>query len=80
MNNGLLLVMLPEQDMATLMDDAEDLDDGRVEVNVDSMRVRSRHLDVAFSLASRHRRMLLEGHYAARSQYVDRDRFVLHRL
>jgi 3-isopropylmalate/(R)-2-methylmalate dehydratase small subunit len=61
MNNGLLLVMLPERDVATLMDDADHLDDGRVEVNVDSMQVLSRHLDVTFSLAPRHRRMLIEG-------------------
>ena len=53
--------LLTERDVATSMDDADDLDGGRMEVNVDSMRVRSRRLDATFPLAPRHRCMLLEG-------------------
>ena len=61
MNNRLLLVMLPETDVAALMNDADDMADGRVLVDVDAMRVCSRQVDAAFSLSPRHRRMFIDG-------------------
>jgi 3-isopropylmalate/(R)-2-methylmalate dehydratase small subunit len=61
MNNRLLLVMLPEPQVTALMADADDMADGHMCLDVDEMRVRSRHVESTFSLAPRHRRMFLEG-------------------
>ena len=59
MNNRLLLVMLPEAEVAALMAAAEA---GKaITIDVEAMRVRSAGIDVPFSLSARHRRMFIEG-------------------
>ncbi|MEP6502873.1 MAG: 3-isopropylmalate dehydratase small subunit [Betaproteobacteria bacterium] len=59
MNNRLLLVMLPQADIDTLMADADA--GGDVRIDIDTMRLRSAHVDAAFTLSPRHRRMFVEG-------------------
>ena len=61
MNNRLLLVMLPQDDIDRLMADADDPASAKVCIDVDRMTVRSASVDAAFTLTPRHRRMLLEG-------------------
>lgn len=59
MNNRLMLVMLPEDQIAALMVDADR--QGTVRVDVGTMRVKSDSVDAAFTLSARHRHMFLEG-------------------
>ena len=59
MNNRLMLVMLPESQIAELMADADR--QGLVRVDVGAMRVKSGSVDAPFTLSERHRRMFLEG-------------------
>ncbi|SDO24876.1 3-isopropylmalate/(R)-2-methylmalate dehydratase small subunit [Rhodoferax sp. OV413] len=59
MNNRLLLAMLPQEQIAALMHDADQ--QGELQIDVDRMRVRSASVDAAFSLSDRHRQMFLEG-------------------
>ena len=59
MNNRLLLAMLPQEQIAALMRDADQR--GELQIDVDRMRVRSASVDAAFSLSDRHRQMFLEG-------------------
>jgi 3-isopropylmalate/(R)-2-methylmalate dehydratase small subunit len=61
MNNRLLLVMLPEEQVAALMKDAEDPASSGVSIDVSAMRVKSASVDASFTLSPRHRRMFLEG-------------------
>jgi 3-isopropylmalate/(R)-2-methylmalate dehydratase small subunit len=61
MNNRLLLVMLPEQQIAALMQDADDPATAGVAIDVGTMRLKSASVDAAFTLSARHRRMFLEG-------------------
>jgi 3-isopropylmalate/(R)-2-methylmalate dehydratase small subunit len=64
MNNGLMLVMLPEADMAVLMADADTADnarDGTVSIDVANLRVKSTSVETTFTLSARHQRMFLEG-------------------
>lgn len=60
LNNGLLVVMLPEAEVAALMRDA-DAKTGAIHIDVQSLTVRSASVHAKFSLSPRHRRMLLEG-------------------
>lgn len=59
MNNRLLLVMLPADQVAALMDEAEAGAALRIDVN--AQRVRGLRVEAGFELAPRHRRMFLEG-------------------
>ncbi|WP_066332785.1 3-isopropylmalate dehydratase small subunit [Azohydromonas lata] len=61
MNNGLLLAMLPAQDVAALMADADDPSRNAVRIDLETMTVRSAGVHAGFSLSARHRRMLMEG-------------------
>jgi len=61
MNNRLLLVMLPEADIARLMADASHPDRAAMSIDVERMTVRSNGVEAPFSLSARHRRMFLEG-------------------
>jgi len=61
MNNQLLLVMLPEVDIAALMADAERLETCEVLIDIAALRVRSASVDAGFRLSERHQRMQLEG-------------------
>ena len=60
MNNQLLLVMLPETDIAMLMADAGSLETSHIHIDLQTLRVKSRSVDAAFSLSERHHRMQLE--------------------
>jgi len=60
MNNQLLLVMLPETDIAMLMADAGSPQTSHVHIDLQTLRVKSRSVDAAFSLSERHHRMQLE--------------------
>lgn len=61
MNNRLLLVALPEAEVAMLMAAAGDPARTRVRIDLQAMRVRGAGVDVGFSLTPRHRRMFAEG-------------------
>ena len=61
MNNQLLLVMLPEADIAALMADAERPETAEIAIDIENLRVRSATVDAAFTLSARHQRMQLEG-------------------
>lgn len=61
MNNRLLLVMLPPDDIARLMDDADDAQSNWVHIHVATQTLRSRSVQTAFELLPRHRQMFLEG-------------------
>jgi len=61
MNNQLLLVMLPEADIAALMADAERPETAEIAIDIENLRVRSATVDTAFTLSARHQRMQLEG-------------------
>ena len=61
MNNRLLLVVLPAQDIARLMDDADDPATAGVVIDVAAQTLHSRSVQARFDLLPRHRRMFLEG-------------------
>ena len=61
MNNRLLLVALPEEQVAAMMRDADDPATGAVTIDVHTMQARSASVAAEFSLSARHRRMFLEG-------------------
>lgn len=62
MNNGLLAVMLAQEDAAALMREALDASGPlRVAIDVQALTVHSPRGDSAFTLSARHRRMFLEG-------------------
>ncbi len=61
MNNRLLLVTLPPEEIAALMDDADDPDGNHVRIDVSAQTLRSRSAQASFELLPRHRRMFLEG-------------------
>ncbi|WP_310462795.1 3-isopropylmalate dehydratase small subunit [Sphaerotilus sp.] len=61
LNNGLLVVMLPEPVIAALMRDADDVANGQVRIDVQALTVRSAGVEAPFSLSARHQRMALEG-------------------
>lgn len=61
MNNRLLLVTLPEAQVASLMAELEGGCPGAVSINITTQRVQSAQLDAGFDLLPRHRKMFLEG-------------------
>src|SRR5690606_25853721 len=61
MNNQLLLVMLPEADIAAMMADAAQPETAQVSIDIEHLRVRSATVDAPFTLSARHQRMQLEG-------------------
>jgi 3-isopropylmalate/(R)-2-methylmalate dehydratase small subunit len=61
MNNRLLLVTLPPDDVARLMDDAESPSSHVVAIDVAAQTLASRSVQARFDLLPRHRRMFLEG-------------------
>jgi 3-isopropylmalate/(R)-2-methylmalate dehydratase small subunit len=61
MNNRLLLVTLPADDIARLMDDADDAEGNTITIDVAAQTLRSRSVQARFELLPRHRRMALEG-------------------
>jgi 3-isopropylmalate/(R)-2-methylmalate dehydratase small subunit len=61
MNNRLLLVTLAPDEIARLMDDADDPQANGVTIDIAAQTLRSRSLQARFELLPRHRRMFLEG-------------------
>ena len=61
MNNRLLLVTLPPEKIAALMNDADDPDGNQISIDVGAQTLRSRSAQASFELLPRHRRMFLEG-------------------
>lgn len=61
MNNRLLLVMLPPEQVAALMEIVERSDGGPVRIDIESMRVRADGFGAGFTLSARHREMFLQG-------------------
>jgi len=61
MNNRLLLVTLPPETIAQLMDDADDPAANAVGIDVTAQTLKSRRVQAGFELMPRHRRMFLEG-------------------
>ncbi|HSX94292.1 MAG TPA: 3-isopropylmalate dehydratase small subunit [Hydrogenophaga sp.] len=59
MNNQLMLVMLAPQQVQALMDEVE-REGTPVVIDVGQRRVRSKNLDLGFSISDRHRQMFLE--------------------
>ena len=61
MGNGLLLISLPRDAIAALMQDAQEPEANQVAIDIEGQHLRSRSVDQAFDLLPRHRRMFLEG-------------------
>lgn len=61
MNNRLLLVTLSPEEIARLMDDADDPAANSVTIDIGTQTLRSRSVQASFELLPRHRRMFLEG-------------------
>ena len=62
MGNGLLLVVLPEDQVQALMKEADDKGAPiSLDINIESLRVRTTYHEFAFVMSARHRRMFLEG-------------------
>ena len=59
MNNRLMLVMLPEDQVHAFMPDADR--QGTVRIDIHAMRVKSDSVDAPFTLSERHQRMFLDG-------------------
>jgi 3-isopropylmalate/(R)-2-methylmalate dehydratase small subunit len=62
MGNGLLLVVLPEDQVQALMKEADD--EGApmsLDIDIESLTVRTLHHEFTFTMSARHRRMFLEG-------------------
>jgi 3-isopropylmalate/(R)-2-methylmalate dehydratase small subunit len=61
MNNRLLLVTLPPEEIGRLMHDADDPRANGVTIDIEAQTLRSRSVQAHFELLPRHRRMFLEG-------------------
>ena len=61
MTNRLLLVTLPRESIAKLMDDADDPSGNMIRIDITRQALSSRSVQVRFELMPRHRRMFLEG-------------------
>ncbi|OZI59421.1 3-isopropylmalate dehydratase small subunit [Bordetella genomosp. 11] len=61
MNNRLLLVALPADDIARLMSDADDPAHNAVTIDIATQTLQSRSVRTDFELVPRHKRMFLEG-------------------
>jgi 3-isopropylmalate/(R)-2-methylmalate dehydratase small subunit len=61
MNNRLLLLTLPADDIARLADDADDPANNGVDIDVAALTLHSRSVQAGFTLLPRHQRMFLQG-------------------
>lgn len=60
MNNQLMLVMLPPEQVETLIQDVESEESHSILIDVEQLRVKSKSLDTTFFISDRHRKMFLE--------------------
>ena len=75
MGNGLLLVTLPEAEVRRLMDEADAVPRNTVEIDVETLTLRSAGgVEARFEMLPRHQRMLLEGLDAIGLSMTYRDR------
>ena len=75
MGNGLLLVTLPEAEVRRLMDEADAVPGNTVEIDVETLTLRSAGgVEARFEMLPRHQRMLLEGLDAIGLSMTYRDR------
>ncbi|MBB3284751.1 3-isopropylmalate dehydratase small subunit [Mitsuaria sp. BK037] len=75
MGNGLLLVTLPEAEVRRLMDEADAVPRNTVEIDVETLTLRSAEgVEARFEMLPRHQRMLLEGLDAIGLSMTYRDR------
>ena len=62
MGNGLLLVVLPEDQVQALMKEADDKGAPiSVDIDIENLKVSTTHHEFTFTMSARHRRMFLEG-------------------
>ncbi|KPQ26117.1 MAG: 3-isopropylmalate dehydratase, small subunit [Halomonas sp. HL-48] len=61
MNNRLLLVTLPPEQIAQLMDDADDPSKNTVEIDIKEQSLRSYSVQANFEMMPRHLKMFIEG-------------------
>lgn len=62
MGNGLLLVVLPEDQVQALMKEADDKGAPiSLDINIENLTVRTLHHEFTFVMSARHHRMFLEG-------------------
>jgi 3-isopropylmalate/(R)-2-methylmalate dehydratase small subunit len=62
MGNGLLLVVLPEDQVQALMKEADDKGAPiSLDIDIESLTVRTSNHEFKFAMSARHRRMFLEG-------------------
>lgn len=62
MGNGLLLVVLPEDQVQALMKEADDKGAPMsLDIDIENLTVRTLHHEFSFAMSARHRRMFLEG-------------------
>ena len=62
MGNGLLLVVLPEDQVQALMKEADDKGAPiSLDIDIENITVRTMNHEFAFTMSARHRRMFLEG-------------------
>ena len=61
MTNRLLLVTLPRESIAELMDESDEPSGSTIRIDVTAQTLRSRGVEAGFELMPRHRRMFLEG-------------------
>ena len=61
MNNGLVAVMLPQNDVEKLLQEASQTSPQQIEINVDTLEVHSSNMAMPFKMSARHQRMFLDG-------------------
>ncbi|MGN8063342.1 3-isopropylmalate dehydratase small subunit [Ralstonia sp. 22111] len=61
MNNRLLLVMVDAADAERILADVSNPETHRIAIDIETMTVRSQHVEVPFHLSERHRHMFLHG-------------------
>ena len=61
MNNGLVAVMLPQNDVENLLQEASQSSPQQIEINVDTLEVHLSNMTMPFKMSARHQRMFLDG-------------------
>lgn len=61
MNNGLLLVMIPDDSIDQLMNGVESTNPVQLTIDIEKLEVSNGHVSVPFHLSDRHHKMILNG-------------------